>query len=84
MLLLVELLAAFTYAAPPIAPLRFEPRGLGPFLFPEQFVQSAAPPRLVHVRGTHRGLASSLHPSASPLFLVEIVHLPHARVLLTA
>src|SRR5918995_6919671 len=44
-------------------------RGSGPLLFPEQFVQSAAPPHLVHVRGTtHRGVG--ILPSAGPSLCV--------------
>jgi hypothetical protein len=38
--------------------------GWWPFLFPEQFVQSPAPPHLVHVRGTHRG--AGILPSVGP------------------
>src|SRR5215207_1915897 len=34
----------------------------GPFLFPERFVQFAAPPHLVHVRGNIEGLAFSQGP----------------------
>src|SRR5215207_3013699 len=39
-------------------------RGSGLFLFPERFVQFAAPPHLVHVRGNHRGVG--ILPCAGP------------------
>src|ERR687897_2766265 len=48
--------------------LELQSRGSGPLLFPERFVQSAAPPHLVHVRGTHRGVG--ILPSAGPSLCV--------------
>src|SRR5215207_2274476 len=48
--------------------LGLQSRGSGPLLFPERFVQSAAPLHLVHVRGTHRGVG--ILPSAGPSLCV--------------
>src|SRR5918994_542415 len=63
-------------------------RDPGPFLFPERFVQFAAPPHLVHRRGNIKGPAPS--HSAGPSFCAiapvltaqsrTIVPLPHSRL----
>src|SRR5215204_265248 len=53
-------------------------RGSGPFLFPERFVQFAASPHLVHVRGN---TTRDRHPpSAGPSLLEKMGDFPHVPV----